>query len=403
VEIFDPATLSFSPVIDNTGLISLLTTSRGRSAHTTAQWAGFDNQFNSGDDVVGFLGGYMTLSAPSLGAPEDFFPWSILTTKLTSMDFFDSTTRTISLAQGLVLTKRVNDPIAVNLGQDHAATPFGDLGLTNAVFILGGDSDEPCPGGTPSSGEGNADIGELVIATFTGFGPANGARFTSIPSGLVFGGIPTFANGSESFVWGAINMAIPPCSIFNRARSGAVLMDMLRTYDDQDFIVSVVVAGGGCDVTNVQGCPRELVGFCPGATEVKGFQFFDPFYDIGHIDGLDDDLDDDGVPDIFPWELEDNVTNLNPLGLRGAVLHYDETIPSNNVAGYADTPFTVALTQARTMHTLSRVAGEDGLLGNLDDRVVSIGGTGIYWPSFGDDALSLSCEIFLPPDAGVVP
>ncbi len=54
------------------------------------------------------------------------------------------------------------------------------------------------------------------------------------------------------------------------------------------------------------------------------------------------------------------------------------------------------------MHTLTRVPGEDGLLGNLDDRIVVIGGTGQYLPIFGDDALPLSCEIFLPPDAGIV-
>ena len=42
-------------------------------------------------------------------------------------------------------------------------------------------------------------------------------------------------------------------------------------------------------------------------------------------------------------------------------------------------------------------------LGNVDDRIVAIGGTGQYLPLFGDDALANSCEIFLPPDAGALP
>jgi hypothetical protein len=396
VEVFDPATLAFSPVIDNSGFTSQLTTSRGRAGHASAQWAGFDNQFNSGDDVIGFIGGFMTLSALSLGAPEDYFPWSPLTTKLNSMDFFDSTTRTISLAQGIVLTKRSNDAIAVNLGQDHSHTPFGDPGLANAVFVVGGDSDEGCPDG-PST-EGTADDADLIIATFTGFGPANGARFTSIPPGIVVG-VSSFTHCAETVAWGVLNMI--PCPTLNRSRTGAVLMDMVRTYDGQNHIVSVVVSGGGSDQTDTPGgCAQNAVGFC--AEELKGFQFFDPFYDIGQIPDLIDDPDADGVPDLFPWAFESNETVLNPLGLRGCILNYDTTIPSETIAGFADTPVTVAMGQARLMHTLSRVAGEDGLIGNIDDRVVAIGGTGVYGPLYGAEALSISCEIFLPPDAGII-
>ena len=51
---------------------------------------------------------------------------------------------------------------------------------------------------------------------------------------------------------------------------------------------------------------------------------------------------------------------------------------------------------------------DDDIRGLLDraraaavSRIVAIGGTGQYLPIFGDDALPLSCEIFLPPDAGI--
>lgn len=406
VEIFDPATLTFSEALDNTGLPAELTTSRGRAGHDTAQFGGFDNLLNTGDDVYGIVGGFMTLSAISLAAPEEFYPWNFLTTKLTSMDFYDPVTGTMNLAQGLVLTRRVNDPIAINLGQSHASTPFGDLGLTNAVYITGGDSDETCPAGNPVVGEGIADTSDLVIATFTGFGPGNGVRFTVLPQVIMAnpncppgtGFASIYANSSERIVGCCGNMV-------NRSRAGAVLMDMLRTYDTQTYVVSVVVTGGGVDVTRTPtGCVQNTLGPC-GDT-VVGYDFFDPFYSvsrIGTVVPLDDDLDDDGVPDIFPWDWTDDGTILHPLGFTGATLAYDDDIPSETVAGYADGSPTVSLVQPRLMHTLSRIPGEDGLRGTLDDRIASIGGTGEYWPTLGDDALSLSCEIFLPPDAGIVP
>ena len=129
--------IRYQPAFDNSGFPAELTTSRGRGGHTDAQWAGFDGNLNTGDDVIGWIGGYMTLSALSLAAPQDLFPWSVLTTKLTSMDFYDSSTGTVNLAQGLVMTKRVNDPLASNLGRDNPTTPFGDPGMANIVLVYG--------------------------------------------------------------------------------------------------------------------------------------------------------------------------------------------------------------------------------------------------------------------------
>ncbi len=406
VEIFDPATLSFSPAIDNTGQPADLTTSRGRSAHTSAQWAGIDGTLNTGDDVYGFLGGFMTLSAISLGAPDDFFPWNPITTKLTSMDYYDTVSGTMNLAQGLVLARRVNDPIAINIGQDHPTTPFGDPGVNNIVFIMGGDSDQTCPAGAPAVGEGTTDRGELVVATFTGFGPSNGVRFAKVPEALLIQLnclVPivssTFANSHEQAIQAC-------CGEFSRSRTGAVLMDMFRTYDGQPFISSVIVTGGGIDCTPTPGgCAQEIVGFCGG--EIRGFSFFDPFYDIANTatDAQPHNFDTivaPLTPGPAPWDWVDNGTALNPLGVRGTVLLYDANIPSDGIAGFADGSPVVQMTQGRCMHTLTRVPGEDGLIGTLDDRVVAIGGTGQYLPIFGDDALSLSCEIFLPPDAGII-
>jgi len=389
VEIFDPAALTFAEAVDDTGFPVELTTARGRAGHTTGQWAGFDEILNTGDDIIGIIGGFRTLSALSQGAPQDYYPWNIITTKLTSMDFYDTASGTMNLAQGLVLNRRVNDPIALNLGERNRMTPFGDPGMANAVYIIGGDSDETCPDGAPSVGEGTADHSELVIATFTGFGPGNGVRFSVVPQAFLTACFPpvtssVFGNGHE--------IALGCCSgEFNRSRTGALLMEMSRSYDGQPFITSVVVAGGGIDVTRRQTCFTTIVGFCND--EIRGFQFFDPFYDIFHAIDTGE----------APWNWTDNGSNVNPLGLRGTTLMYDADIPSETVDGMYDGTPTVSMDQARVMHTLTRIPGEDGLINTLDDRIVAIGGTNQYWPILGDDALSLSCEIFLPPDAGVLP
>ena len=106
-----------------------------------------------------------------------------------------------------------------------------------------------------------------------------------------------------------------------------------------------------------------------------------------------------------PWEFENNESPFNPLGLRGTWLMYDQVIPNgNDFTGFAagDDADAIALQQGRTYHTMTRIPGEDGLLGTLDDRVAIIGGTDTGYPFFGDNAVSNSCEIFLPPEAGVI-
>ena len=69
---------------------------------------------------------------------------------------------------------------------------------------------------------------------------------------------------------------------------------------------------------------------------------------------------------------------------------------------YADGSFLLALTQARTLHTMTRIPGEDGVLAdtvNLDDRIAVIGGANSYYPTYGEEPVSISCEIMVPPGA----
>ncbi len=242
IEIFDPLTLSYSPALDSNGDIAVLTNSRGRAGHCDPRWAGFDNQLDTGDDIISFIGGYQTLSAFSSLAPQDLFPWTNLATTLSSMDFYSSSTGSVSLAQGLVLTHRVNDPIATNLGRDHNATPFGDLGMSNIVLVYGGDSNSSCPEGTSASSVGTTDHAELLVATYTGFGPASGVQFSRQTGATMV--LPVTGQNSNTFAFGHEGV-FAGCTEFNRSRTQGVLMDMVRTYDNQDFISSVVVTGGG--------------------------------------------------------------------------------------------------------------------------------------------------------------
>ncbi len=142
---------------------------------------------------------------------------------------------------------------------------------------------------------------------------------------------------------------------------------------------------------------------------MNGFGFFDPFYDIaivGTVFPLDDDQNNDGIPDLFPWQSANNASPQNPLGIRGTWLNYDANIPSQTIDGYADAinindASTVALNQGRAMHTLTRIAGADGIEGTIDDRILVLGGSDNYFPFYGDSASSVSCEVFVPPDAGM--
>ncbi len=390
IEIFDPSSQTFSPAVNSIGFDAELTTSRGRGGHASVSFAGFDEQLNTTDDLVGFLGGMMTLSALSLNAPEDLFPWNPLQTKLTSLDFYHPPTGTVNLAQGLALTERMNDPIAINLGKDRINTPFGDIGMGNVVLIFGGDNDDAgCPEGGAATGGNSTDASELLVATYTGFGPANGVRFSRQSGG------DSFTHGSEVKAAG-----LPLCpESYNRSKTAGVLLDMSRSYDGQNFVTSAVICVGGHDAT------LEINGQCTttttslaflnsppcAANQVWGYHFFDPFFNVESQNE--------------PWDWRDNETPLNPLGIRGTWLGFDSAIPSETLDGYGGPLPEQAivlphLKAGRLMHTLSRIPGEDGLIGTLDDRVVVIGGTGSYIPTFGDDALSVSCEIFLPPDAG---
>ena len=404
MEFFDPVSQSFSPALDVNLRPSQFTNSRGRTGHTDVVFGGVDGLLSTPDDIVAWLGGFQTLSPQSGAAPQDLMPWSLATTSMTHMDFIDLSTQGVNLAQGLVLSLRINDPIAINLGRDHPATPFGDTGMTNIVLVQGGDSNTPCPAGSSIPGI-TTDQSELIIATFTGFGPASGARFTGVAGDTIFDPANSVVTSTAAY---SHEGALVGCAeSFHRSGTQAVLMDMLRTYDNQSSVTSVVVTGGGASQSELSGTCSSVITRPCDLSLLDGFMFFDPFFDItqvGSVLPLDDDVDNDGIPDLFPWTFANNGSLTNPLGIRGGWLNYDASIPDNTIVGYADgvavsDSRTVPLREARTMHTLTRIAGADGLDGTLDDRVLVVGGSTGYFPLYGDLPCSISCEVFLPPDA----
>ncbi len=221
--------------------------------------------------------------------------------------------------------------------------------------------------------------------------------------------MPAFSNTYDSGHEFLIHERAPiaGCSTFNRSRTDGVIMDMRRVFDGSARTASVVFTAGGYDVSNTPGgCVQTGTGFC-GANEIIGFEIFDPFWDpslVGNTLPLQPDTDGDGIDDLFPWDFAANATVTNPVGIGGTWLAIDTLIPDNGIQGYADgldlnAVRTASMKQVRCMHTIDRIAGADGVLGNLDDRVLIIGGSDHYFPFFGDSPSSISCEVFVPPDA----
>ena len=412
IEIFDPSTRTFEFAVDPSMVPVELTSNRGRGGHAAVSFAGFDQILGTGDDLIAVMGGFDTISPASLMAPTTLNPWNPATSPTATFEFYSVASQSVIFGTGIVLTPRVNDPIAINLGEDRRVSPDGITGMANAVLVFGGDSDDPCPDGLSSNGE-NTEVAEVIVATFTGFGVANGAQFSRMTGtdmvNVTNPGNPAMSNTYESGHEILIHDQSPAagCQPFSRSRGTGVLMDMRRVYDNPT-IVSVVVAAGGSDISETMvGCQEVDTSFC-FRNEVGGYSFFDPFWDpaqVGTVLPLNADLNGDGDDDLFPWTIVNNITPQNPTGIQGLWLSYDTLVPDETITGYADgfdvnSIQTVGMKEARSLHTMTRIAGRDGIVGNLDDRILILGGSDSYYPAFGLDPSVISCEIFVPPDGG---
>ena len=378
MEIFDPGSLSFQPALSVNGDNAEFLSARGRAGHNTGTMAGVDNSLGTTDDILLHAGGFQTLS--TIFAPQFKLPWQQDTSNSQNFEYFDATTNDNRIAAGIVAADRVNHPILLNLGTVRDSTLEFDLdndgiidpllgdipsipGVNNILLIANGDNDDPaCP-----TGNGQND---LLVATFTGFGPSNGLTFA------LFGG-GAFTNNIELIVFDPMN-----CIAFSRSEADMVMVQTRRTYNGETITTGVgLSAGGSFMLPTPNGCVELTVGTC--ANDIAGVTIFDPFYFAGNDP---------------PWDQTGNINPItHPTGVAGTFINIDGVTADDTLEGFAEGTFLIQLAQPRMLHTLNVIPGEDGVMNTVDDRVVSIGGGTSYFPNYGDEPATLSCDVILLP------
>ncbi len=401
-EFYNISSRTFEQATDITGDVTTMQTPRGRGDHVTTQVSGFDNILGTSDDVVLFVSGFQTLSG--VFAPDLKFPGFLGQADQSSMEFYDLSTGFNSTAPGMNMFQRMNGGSAENLGQFRNTTIDGLLGVSNvAIFMNGDQSNAQCADSQVQS--------ELVMCTYTGFGPASGIQFFEQEP-------PLAVNSIESVIADPMN-----CGFIGRTFTDSEMAVTIRVYDGVQHVTNWAITGGGLGViTPPTGCFQTLFGVC-GAQVVRGFEYFDPFWD--HLD--QGDLDGDGVNGEFlafldlaiddippPWDTTRNRSLLNPTGITGSWLQSDNLVPDNQpldplyfptgVEGYADELVLSGLLRRERMgHTLTKVPGEDGVRNTPDDRLLVVGGGSSYYGTWGDEPVSVGSELYLPVNANGVP
>ncbi|MFN0060394.1 MAG: hypothetical protein ACKVX7_18210 [Planctomycetota bacterium] len=382
IEVFNPSSLSFELPVDGLGQEAELQSSRGRASHATAAIAGFDGRVGTGDDVILTGCGYQTLS--TIFAPELKFPGQPGRDLQASLEFFDQDSQVNSLAAGVALLQRASGATMMNLGLFRDSTfdvpaPGPQIkGVNNIVMICNGDNDGGCLDSTTAT--------EIIVCTFTGFGPATGIQFFQ-PSH------PTGGQGFEGLVQDPMN-----CAVHGRSSAPAVALPARRLFEGTEILTTwILTAGGHWTFTTPGGC-AEIPAVVCNFTNIAAFHIYDPFYDVNSV---------------VPWELGANRSSLNPTGVIGVWLNADGFIPQYELTdvgggmfealGFDNDPVLTQpvglLKKDRVMHTLSQLPGEDGILNTPDDRVLVAGGGATYLTDFGGEVVSISCEIYLPPGA----
>ena len=380
MEIYDPASRSFSPALTVAGQDAEFLSARGRVGHSSGALGGLDNELGTTDDIILHAGGFQTLS--TIFAPQFKLPWQNDTDNSQNFEYYDVTTGDNRLAPGIVAEGRVNTPSLLNLGtvfsstlefdldEDGEINPLaGDIvsvpGMTNLLMVANGDNDDPaCPT--------SAGANDLVVATFTGFGPSDGLTFT------VFTGTPGLTNNIENILVDPMN-----CAPWGRSEADWVMVNTRRTYNGQTITSGVgLSAGGGFDFPTPGGCAETMTGNCNNG--LVGVTIYDPFYNFQNDPPWD------------PTPFANPITH--PTGLFGTFINVDTTYADDTLDGYgAGLDPMISLAQPKCLHTLSVIPGEDGLLNTVDDRVVSIGGGVSYFPNYGDEPATISCEVILLP------
>lgn len=406
MEVYNPASRSFELIEDLTGIEAELQTTRGRADHSAVTVAGLDDRLNTADDMVLIGGGYQTPSP--LFAPILKFPGQQGLQPQQPLEYLDISTGIVNIAPGVsVDSSRQNGMHFKNIGEFSETTPAkensfdpdADLcfldaqldeskpGVANIALLYGGDDNAGgCATSTPRS--------DLIVCTFTGFGIANGAQFLQIqtaPLGVEASTLTADCLGGRTY---SASIALPARRRIRCNDPASPLFGSINT----TFDTTIVLAIGGIGVTNAPGCPRGTERdtiLCP-VPNVSGVEIFEPFLN---------DL-------VNPfWDLNVTEQALNPTGVLGSWWLADAAYPDGDNLDDGAMEFaegslvTSALLAPRVHHTASRLPGEDGIVGTLDDRVLIVGGAGDFYggATFGEEAVSIGSEIYLPPFANGFP
>jgi len=382
-EIFSPTEGLFTTFTDgDLGREVTLNTPRGRADHASQRIAGPDGILNSGDDVFVVAGGYQTLS--SQFAPQTKLPGIVgmgNADGLKSVEIFDPQTRVFTQVGNVALVgARIDSPYIMNLGEFNDFTIDGLVGMGNAMLVTHGNSDDT----TPDTIRNITD--ELFVATFTGFGPAQGLQLFQVedlangshiqgveyssdlsPTGALFGPAPL---GTATGEWVGRSLTNP-----------VALPRRLTTVEGVDDIGTWVFALAGAHIAGM---------YFHSSLVMDAGCVFDPYYSL-QAGAL-------GNP---TRDLNAGRSATNPLGILGCWLVLDGDIPTTDFTNFGTTPpnnWARKPANARVYPINLPVPGEDGIIGTPDDRIALTGG-GSDGQFQGGEPTSPSTSILVPPGA----
>ncbi len=368
-EVFSPNENKFARLtFPDTDRPSKLNTPRGRADHATGRLAGADGVLGSSDDVFLVAGGFQSMSGQF--APDNKFPWNVargLAVGSQSFEFFDPITRSFTQVSNVSLdSPKLNTPHILNAGQFNDLTIDGVRGMGNMVFITHGSVDAACPVTEPH------DV--LLVATYTGFGPAGGFQLFRIIEDVY-----------KSHIEG---MEYSPTNLVARCATNPVAMPRaLQTVPGAGNCGTWFFTTAGVDIfLTPAGCV-----FNYSSPQMLAGGLFDPFYSQPAVSiGLS------------ARDLRSQRSPTNPYGVIGCWLTADGAIPTTDLANFGTTPTTGwarRIGATRVWGTLIPLAGEDGIIYSADDRVLLAGGGTDYGDpvNVGGEPTAPSTEIFIMP------
>jgi hypothetical protein len=356
---------------------STLSSARGRAGHACVDFAGPDNKLGGLDDLYILVGGFQTPSAPDL-VPRDKFMRAQNETALRTIEVFDPSLHVFSQVGTLSLREpRVNDPQATNLGVFNEVTPDGVTGLGNVILVCNGDDNTACFNTTAES--------EVISANFTGFGPAQGLQFYLIayPAGGTESG---HLQQMEAILQLDVNSQL----FQGRAQTNIVpLVREMESIPPGEMVLGTWVFNGyGVSTICTPGGPAPYYEAC-----IASGVLFDPFYKL--LDAAEFTLSP--PPNARDLTLS-RIDVQNPTGIFGTWFSLDGDLPNTDRIGYGDTPLGewAHNNVNRCFPKLISLAGEDGIINTIDDRVLACGGGQDH--QSGGEATQPSAEVVLIPN-----